>query len=89
MYMEYAYYEFDLEQGDIVSVEIDHQANVLLLDVINYQSYRNGQGYRYHGGWAERSPVKIAAPSSGHWYVVINLGGRAGTVRHSARVIRG
>lgn len=87
--MNYVKYEFNLELGDMVSVSIDHQANVILLDETNYQNYRNRRQFRHYGGWAERSPVNIPAPSTGHWYLVIDLGRQSGTVRHSARVIKG
>lgn len=37
----------------------------------------------------KRSPAKIPIPHSGHWYVVIDLGGYSGTVRSSVRVLPG
>lgn len=36
-----------------------------------------------------RSPFRIPIPHSGHWYVVIDLGGYSGTVRSSVRVLPG
>lgn len=87
--MNYLHYEFDLSRGDCVEVTLDKQANVRLLDSTNYSLYRDGKSHRYHGGLAKKSPVVLAAPSPGHWHVVIDLGGYAGTVRASARVLQG
>jgi hypothetical protein len=87
--MNYLHYEFDLGSDDVVEVTLEKQANVRLLDDPNYSSYRNGSEHRYYGGLAKTSPVRIAAPHSGHWHVVIDLGGYAGTVRASARVLQG
>jgi Domain of unknown function (DUF1883) len=82
--MNFLKHEFDAGPNDVIQVNIDHQANVRLLDSINFQKYRNGQHHTYYGGHATTSPVRIRPPYQGHWYVVVDLGGYAGTVRASA-----
>ena len=86
--MEYLHNDFYLDSGDIVHVEIDHQANILLLDDSNYQNYRERRGFTHYGGHYDISPINIVVPSSGHWHVVIDLGGGAGTIRHSISIIK-
>ncbi len=86
--MEYLHKELDLAQDDIVEVILSGDAaNVQLLDPANYQAYREGRQYHYYGGYFPSSPVRIAAPYAGHWHLVIDLGGNAGTVRASVRVL--
>lgn len=78
-----------LERGSTVVVTLGSQANVQLMDASNYRVYaasRRGQ-YRYTGGLAKRSPVRLAVPSSGHWFVAIDLGGYAGQIRSSVDVV--
>ena len=87
--MNYLHYEFDIGPNDTIQVTLDKQANVRLLDTHNYQQYRNGLAHRYTGGLARVSPVNLAAPHSGHWHLVIDLGGYPGTVRASARLVKG
>ena len=87
--MNYLHYEFNLSHGDVVEVRLDKQANVRLLDNLNYQKYRAGQPYRFYGGRATRSPAHIHPPHSGHWHVVIDLGGYTGTVNASVKIIGG
>ena len=87
--MNFLHYEFQLESDDTVEVTLDKQANVRLLDSINFGNYKSGQRHTYHGGRALRSPVRMKAPHAGHWHLVIDLGGNAGTVRASARVVKG
>lgn len=87
--MNYLHYEFDLGSNDTVEVTLDKQANVRLLDATNFALYRSGAKHRYYGGLAKESPVKMSAPHAGHWHVVIDLGGYAGTVRATARVLQG
>lgn len=85
--MKFLHYEFDLGLDDAVEVQLDKQANVRLLDGNNYQRYRAGQQHTFYGGLAKASPLVLRPPHSGHWHVVVDLGGYAGTVRASARVI--
>jgi hypothetical protein len=85
--MNFLHYEFDLGLDDAVEVQLDKQANVLLLDGNNFQRYRNRQQFTYRGGLATASPVVLRPPHSGRWHVVIDRGGYGGTVRASARVI--
>ena len=87
--MNYLHYEFDLASNDVVEVTLDKQANVRLLDDTDYSLYHRGSEHRYYGGLAKASPVNISPPHPGHWHVVIDLGGYAGTVRASARVLQG
>lgn len=85
--MKFLHYEFNLGNNDSVRVTLDKQANVRLLDSNNFQKYRNGGAHKYYGGRATHSPFIINAPHAGHWHVVIDLGGYAGSVRASVGVI--
>ncbi len=67
----------------MVEIEVDTAANVFLVDSSNFSAYRNGRQYRYYGGQARRSPVRLAVPRTGHWYLVLDLGGYPGSIRHS------
>lgn len=88
--MNFSYYNFGhLDKGQIVEVQLSVAANVRLMDSTNYISYKNGKKHHYYGGYVKRSPYRIVVPSSGHWYLTIDLGGFAGTVKHSARVLPG
>lgn len=78
-----------LASDDVVEVTLDKQANVRLLDDANYALYEQGKQHTYYGGLAKTSPTRLQPPHAGHWYVVIDLGGYAGTIRASARVIQG
>lgn len=86
--MQHVHYEFDASDGAIIEVTVDRQANVLLLDPVNYRRYRRGERYHYRGGLATRSPFPLRVPGAGRWHVAVDLAGRAGNVRTSARLIR-
>lgn len=88
--MEYLHKEYDLAEGDVVEVMLSgNAANVLLLDPKNFQNYLQGKPYAYEGGYARTTPYRISAPRAGRWHLVIDLGGGAGRVQASSRVISG
>jgi len=86
--VQFLHYDVNAGADDVIVVSLDRQANVLLLDDINFSAYRSGRSFNYHGGWAKRSPMHLSPPHSGRWYVVVDLAGRSGTVRAGVNVVR-
>jgi hypothetical protein len=89
--MKFSYYDLGYRNGgEVVEVTLSgNAANVFLVDSSNFSSYRSGRQYRYFGGHATRSPIRLQIPSAGTWYLVIDLGGYGGSVRHSMRILPG
>lgn len=87
--MEFIKFDFgQLEKGRIVEIILrGNAANVQLLDNINFNNYTNGRQYRYIGGLATRSPVRLTTPYSGHWYAAVDMRGLRGAVSVSAKVL--
>lgn len=87
------YQVYDLHQcnrGDRIRVSLKgNAANVRLMDSSNYSSYKSGKRHHYYGGYVTKSPVILTVPSSGHWYVTIDLGGYRGTVTSSVQKLPG
>jgi hypothetical protein len=87
--MQHLKYDLDtLRAGSVVVVTMKNQANVLLMDAANHRTYSSGRGgrYRYTGGLAKRSPVRLQVPSTGHWFVAIDLGGASARISASVAV---
>jgi hypothetical protein len=76
-----------LNAGSVVEITLGHRANVHLVDAHNVNRYRRGEAFDGIGGEALRSPLQLRVPSTGHWSVVIDLGGAAGTIRSGVRVL--
>lgn len=89
--MNFSYYDLgNRSGGEVVEVVLSgNAANVFLVDSSNFGSYKAGRRYTYYGGNARRSPVHLSIPRAGHWYLVIDLGGHSGSVRHSMRILPG
>lgn len=75
-------------RGDVVEITLSGSAaNVMLMDSSNFNSYKNGRAFRYTGGLARQSPVRLQVPSSGRWHAVVDMRGLRGNVRAAFRVI--
>lgn len=84
------YLKFDLghqNRGDIVRVTLTKAANVRLMTASAFQSYRNGRAHRMIGGLVRHSPYEVSIPTSGHWYVAVDMQGLVGDTRASVQVV--
>lgn len=82
--------KFDLGQqpaGATVEVTLGLAANVKVMCRTDYRDYEAGRSYRFYGGYYDRSPALFTIPRLDNWYVAVDLGGHAGQVRASVRVI--
>lgn len=86
--MQFVHSREYMNAGDVVIVDSNYQANVLLLDDDNFNRYRSGQPFRHYGGHFTHFPVRITAPKDGHWNITIDLGGGSGDLRYSIRVAK-
>lgn len=57
------------------------------MDSSNYSNYKSGRRHTYYGGLITKSPVVLGVPSSGRWYVTVDMVGLRGTVRSSVKVL--
>lgn len=87
--MQFTKYDLgQLDKGRVVEIILKgNAANVRLMDSSNFNNYRNGRNHRYIGGLAKKSPVRLQATHSAHWYVAIDLAGLGGRVQSSVRVL--
>ena len=84
--MNYLHSSVQVGAGQSVLVELDHAANVKVMDESNFARYRRGQAHEYYGGHATRRHTAILPPRPGRWHVTIDLGGYRGTVRANVSV---
>ncbi|PYE40395.1 TIR domain-containing protein [Rhizobium sp. PP-F2F-G20b] len=83
---------FDLGQqrsGQLVEVSLTAAANVRLMDSSNFSSYKSGRQHHYQGGLARQSPLRLAVPRTGHWYVAVDMQGLRGKTSASVRTLPG
>ena len=77
-----------LKSAERVQVTLQGSAaNVRLMDSSNYSNYKSGRRHTYYGGLITKSPVVLGVPTSGRWYVTVDMQGLRGTVRSSVKVL--
>ena len=82
-----AHYAFPFaRQGDRVKVEIDTNANILLINDDGLEAYRRHLPFHYIGGGFAPGAHVLGVPATGSWHVIIDLGGRPGNVTHHAAI---
>lgn len=59
-----------------VEVQLNHAADVFLVDSTNFQRYKSGSSFTYFGGHYTRTPVRITVSGMGRWYLVVQGGGQ-------------
>ena len=74
------------QQGDIVRVEIDAGANVLLVDDAGLAAYQRHGPFHYVGGGYPRGTALIGVPRAGSWHLIIDLAGRPGSLHHHVSI---
>lgn len=78
-----------LKAGQIVEVTLTSGANVRLMTSSEFSNYKNGRQHRFIGGLAKKSPVRLQVPTSGRWYVAVDMQGLRGSTRASVTVVPG
>jgi hypothetical protein len=58
-------------------------ARVCLMSSGDYDAYRDGDEYEYHGGFYDVSPVILDVPYDDYWYLVVDSNPRRITVELS------
>jgi len=86
--MEYLHYEFNTIPKEIIRVVIDRQANVMLMDSVNYAKYCSKKKHEFVGGLVVESPLYLKPPHPGHWHIVIDSGGFPGKVSANVNIIK-
>ncbi|MGB4598623.1 MAG: DUF1883 domain-containing protein [Trichlorobacter sp.] len=84
--------QFDLgnrSRGEIVEIILTSGANVRLMTSSEFSNYKNNRRHQYIGGLAKHSPTRLQIPSSGHWYVAVDMQGLQGSTRASVRILPG
>ena len=77
-----------LKRGERVKVTLTgNAANVRLMDNSNYSNYKSGRSHRYVGGLVTKSPVVLGTPSSGHYFLTVDMQGLNGSTNASVEIL--
>ena len=83
---------YDLKEqraGTIIEVTLSAVNNVRLMTPTNFQRFKETLDYKFLGGVAKKSPLKIVIPESGHWHMIVDMEGHHGLAESKVKMIAG
>lgn len=81
---------YDLHEqraGTVVEVTLNAVNNVRLMTAPNYQRFTEVLDFKYIGGVAKKSPIRLAVPESGHLHLIVDMEGHHGLAGSAVKVI--
>ncbi|MEM0897274.1 MAG: DUF1883 domain-containing protein [Verrucomicrobiota bacterium] len=81
--MEFIHKREFLEEGDVVSLEIESRCRFMLLDDSNLRALKRGCRYQYYGDRVEGMRCELSVPHPGFWNIVIDTGGDTRNIRYT------
>jgi hypothetical protein len=86
----FRYTHYDLKPqraGTIIEVTLNGVNNVRLMTAANYQRFTEQLDFKFVGGVAKKSPLRIAVPENGHWHLVVDMEGHHALAESSVRLV--
>ncbi|MCM2399886.1 DUF1883 domain-containing protein [Rhizobium daejeonense] len=77
----------ELRAGTIIEVTLSAVNNVRLMTPGNFQRFKETLDFKYLGGVAKKSPIKLTIPESGHWHLIVDMEGHHGLADSSVKTI--
>ena len=77
----------ELRAGTIIEVTLSAVNNVRLMTPANFQRFKETLDFKYVGGVAKKSPIRIPIPESGHWHMIVDMEGHHGLAESAVKMI--
>lgn len=73
--------------GTTIEVTLSAVNNVRLMTATNFQRFTERLDFKYVGGVARRSPIRLVIPENGHWLLIVDMEGHNGLAESSVKLI--
>ncbi len=73
--------------GTTIEVTLSAVNNVRLMNAANYQRFTERLDFKYVGGVARKSPIRLVIPENGHWHVIVDTEGHHGLAESSIKMV--
>lgn len=77
----------ELRAGTIIEISLTAINNVRLMTGANFQRFTELLDFKYLGGVAKKSPIRITIPETMHWHLVIDAEGHSGLAESSVKML--
>jgi hypothetical protein len=73
--------------GAMIEVSLNAVNNVRLMTAANFQRFTELLDFKYVGGVARKSPIRLTIPEAGHWHLIVDMEGHHGLSESSVKLI--
>ncbi|WP_313617037.1 DUF1883 domain-containing protein [Agrobacterium sp.] len=77
----------ELRAGTTIEVTLNGVNNVRLMNAVNYQRFTELLDFKYMGGVAKKSPIRMTLPESAHWHLIVDMEGHAALAESSVKML--
>ena len=77
----------ELRAGTIIEISLSAINNVRLMNGTNFQRFTELLDFKYLGGVAKKSPIRISIPETMHWHLVVDAEGHNGLAESSVKML--
>ncbi|WP_137131928.1 DUF1883 domain-containing protein [Rhizobium sp. FY34] len=81
---------YDLKEqrgGTTIEVTLSAVNNVRLMTAANFQRFTEKLDFKYTGGVAKKSPVRMVIPEGGHWHLLVDAEGHHGLAESNVKML--
>ena len=86
----FRYTHYDLKEqraGTAIEVTLNAVNNVRLMTAANFQRFTEVLDFKYVGGVARKSPIRLTVPESGHWHLIVDMEGHHGLADSAVKLV--
>lgn len=81
---------YDLKQqraGTTIEVTLSAINNVRLMNATSWQRFNERLDFKYIGGVAKKSPIRLVVPEDGTWHLLVDAEGHHGLADSSVKMV--
>ncbi|XUY25742.1 DUF1883 domain-containing protein [Agrobacterium sp. rho-8.1] len=77
----------ELRAGAIIEVSLNAVNNVRLMTSGDYQRFIEMLDFKYLGGVAKRSPLRVTVPETSHWHLIVDCEGHHTLAESAVKIL--
>jgi hypothetical protein len=77
----------ELRAGTSIEVTLSAVNNVRLMTAPNFQRFTEMLDFKYLGGVAKKSPIRLKIPETSHWHLIVDMEGHHGLAESAVKML--
>jgi hypothetical protein len=87
---QFRFTHYDLKPqraGTAIEITLNGVNNVRLMNAVNYQRFTERLDFKFVGGVARKSPIRLVIPENGHWHLIVDMEGHHALAESSVKMV--